>query len=149
MFVTQIALTPEYFNKVGVDLNHFALESDPLNDINARHSINTWLYDRAKGRAANMDANSLLYLVRACQLFMAGQQENLTTGLKNIKAKTLFLPSASDLLLMPYHARNTHKALKDLNKNSTIAEFSGPLGHLEGVLSIQKHSETIAAFLAE
>jgi homoserine O-acetyltransferase len=149
MFITQIALTPEYFNQVGKGLNHSPLELAPLNDINAQHAINDWLYQRAKGRAENMDANSLLYLVRACQLFLAGQKENLSSGLKNITAKTLFLPASEDLLLMPYHARNTHKVLKSMDKNTAIAEIDGPLGHLEGVLSIDKYSDTIAAFLAE
>jgi len=148
MFVTQIALTPEYFNQVGAGINHKALEPDPLQNIQARHSINEWLYSRAKGRAEKMDANSLLYLVRACQLFMAGQQQDIATGLKKIQAKTLFLPATQDLLLIPYHARNTHSALKALKNDTQIAEIPGPLGHLEGVLGVQKHSSTIAAFLA-
>ena len=148
MFVTQIALTPEYFNQVGADIKHNALEPDPLRDIQARHSINEWLYNRAKERAEKMDANSLLYLVRACQLFMAGQEQDIATGLQQIKAKTLFLPATQDLLLMPYHARNTHSALKTLKNDTQYAEIPGPLGHLEGVLGVQKHSSTIAAFLA-
>lgn len=148
MFVTQIALTPEYFNQVGADIKHNALEPDPLRDIQARHSINEWLYNRAKERAEKMDANSLLYLVRACQLFMAGQEQDVATGLQQIKAKTLFLPATQDLLLMPYHARNTHSALKTLKNDTQYAEIPGPLGHLEGVLGVQKHSSTIAAFLA-
>jgi len=149
MFITQIALTPEYFNQVGVDIKHQPLEPNPLMDIQARHNINDWLYNRAKARAQNMDANSLLYLVRACQLFMAGQKQDLTTGLKQIKAKSLFLPATSDLLLMPYNARNTNNELKALNKDTEIAEISGSLGHLEGVLNIHKQSAIIAAFLAE
>lgn len=148
MFVTQIALTPEHFNQVGADIKYNALEENPLQDIQARHSINDWLYNRAKGRAEKMDANSLLYLVRACQLFMAGQQQDISTGLQQIKAKTLFLPAAQDLLLMPYHARNAHSALEAMGNNTQIAEIPGPLGHLEGVLGVHKHSATIAAFLA-
>lgn len=148
MFITQVALTPAYFNQVGMDIGHQAHESGPLHDITARHSINDWLYKRAKGRAEIMDANSLLYLVRACQLFMAGQGKDIQAGLNKITAKTLFLPATDDLLLMPYHARNTHKALQRMQKNTQIAEIEGPLGHLEGVLGIHKHSATIAAFLA-
>jgi homoserine O-acetyltransferase len=49
---------------------------------------------------------------------------------------------------MPYNARNTHSALKALKNDTQIAEIPGPLGHLEGVLGVQKHSSTIAAFLA-
>jgi homoserine O-acetyltransferase len=149
IFITQVALTPQYFNEVGENIKHQPLEPNPLMDIQARHGINDWLYNRAKGRALNMDANSLLYLVRACQLFIAGQQQDLTTGLKQIKAKSLFLPSTTDLLLMPYNARNTHDVLKTLNKDTQIAEIPGSLGHLEGVLNINKKSAIIAAFLAE
>jgi homoserine O-acetyltransferase len=149
MFITQIALTPDYVNRVGVDIKHQPLEPNPLMDIQARHGINDWLYNRAKERAENMDANSLLYLVRACQLFMAGQKNDLRTGLKQMTAKSLFLPATTDLLLMPYNARNTYKELKEMNKDTKIAEIQGHLGHLEGVLNIHKHSATIAAFLAE
>lgn len=149
MLITQAALTPDYFNQVGVDIKHQPLEPNPLMDIQARHGINDWLYNRAKGRAENMDANSLLYLVRACQLFMAGQKRDLRTGLKQMTAKSLFLPAKTDLLLMPYNARNTYKELKEMNKDTKIAEIQGHLGHLEGVLNIHKHSATIAAFLAE
>jgi homoserine O-acetyltransferase len=149
MFITQIALTPEYFNQIGVDIKHQPLEQNPLMDIQARHGINDWLYNRAKERALNMDANSLLYLVRACQLFIAGQKQDLTTALKQMKAKSLFLPATTDLLLMPYNARNTHSDLKILNKDTEIAEIPGSLGHLEGVLNIHKQSAIIAAFLAE
>ncbi|MFQ3206490.1 MAG: homoserine O-acetyltransferase [Glaciecola sp.] len=149
MFITQVALTPEYFNEIGEDINHQPLEANTLMDIQARHGINDWLYNRAKGRALNMDANSLLYLVRACQLFIAGQKQDLTTGLKQMKAKSLFLPSTTDLLLMPYNARNTHNELRILNKDTEIAEIQGSLGHLEGVLNINKQSAIIAAFLAE
>lgn len=149
MFITQVALTPSYFNQVGSEINYQTIESKPLNDINASHSINDWLYQRAKTRAEKMDANSLLYLVRACQLFLAGQKTDLRAGLQGIKAKTLLLPATEDLLLMPYHARNTHSALVELNKSTQIAEIPGPLGHLEGVIGIYKHADTISAFLAE
>lgn len=149
MFITQVALSPDYFNEVGLQLKHTPLETKPLHDIQANHAINDWLYERAKGRAQMMDANSVLYLVRACQLFIAGQHQDIETGLKNIKAKTLFLPASTDLLLMPYHSHNTHDALKKMNNNTRIAEINGSLGHLEGLIGIQKHSDTIAAFLAD
>lgn len=148
MFITQVALTPEYFNNTGKSLNHSPLELAPLQDIRASHKINQWLLERASTRSEKMDANSLLYLVRACQLFMAGQQSSWQDGLRNIKAKTLFLPATQDLLLMPYHAHDTHQQLKTLTKQSELSEIPGALGHLEGVIGIQKHAETIAEFLS-
>lgn len=149
MFLTQIALTPDYFNQVGKDINSQTLETGPLMSIKEKHSINKWLHARAKSRAKKMDANSLLYLVRANQLFIAGHGKDLASGLKSIKAKTLFLPASSDHLLMPYLARNTHQQLINNHQLSEIEEISGPLGHLEGILGIQKHADTIAKFLSE
>ena len=149
MFITQVALTPEFFNNQGAQLKHNPLEKGPLNDITANHSITNWLTERAAARAATMDANHLLYLVRACQLFLTGQQQSLQQGLANIKAKTLFLPATQDLLLMPYHAENAHESMTELGKTSEIGHLAGSLGHLEGVTGIAQHSETIRQFLAE
>ena len=149
MFITQVALTPEYFNNTGKSLNHSPLEIEPLQDIRSSHQINHCLLERARSRSEKMDANSLLYLVRACKLFMAGQQNNWQEGLLNIKAKTLFLPATQDLLLMPYHAHDTHQQLKTLKKQSELHEISGSLGHLEGVIGIKKHADTIAEFLSK
>ena len=149
MFITQVALHPQYFNQQGKQLNHTPLEKRPLNDIRANHAITDWLTNRASQRANVMDANHLLYLVRACQLFLAGQGKDLEEGLKNIQAKTLFLPAKTDLLLMPYHASSAHQKLQALGKQSEYDELDGPLGHLEGVLGIVQHAETIRAFLNE
>ncbi len=149
MFITQVALTPDFFNQQGENLNHSPLEQAPLHDITANHAITQWLSDRAAARAASMDANHLLYLVRACQLFLAGQQESLKQGLTSIEAKTLFLPANQDLLLMPYHAERAHQVMTGLGKSSEIGYLAGSLGHLEGVTGIAQHSETIRQFLAD
>lgn len=95
-----------------------------------------------------MDANHLLYLVRACQLFLAGHGNNLEAGLKQIQAKTLFLPASTDLLLMPYLAESTHNQLKQLGKKSELETLNGPFGHLEGIVNVKAEGERIAAFLA-
>ncbi|WP_100641828.1 E22 family MetX-like putative esterase [Alteromonas facilis] len=147
MFITQIALTPEFFNQQGMQIGQQPLEHSPLHNIQADHSITTWLKERAAQRARLMDANHLLYLVRACQLFMAGQQNDLRQGLARIKAKTLFIPAQQDLLLMPYLAQLAHQNLVQLDKHSQYAELEGSLGHLEGVLGIAQHADTIKRFL--
>lgn len=148
MFITQDALTPSFFQQQGEQLGHYPLQSEPLMDINAEHTITAWLRQRAAERAKLMDANHLLYLVRACQLFLAGQQGDLTHGLARIQAKTLLLPASQDLLLMPHLAKHAHEQLQALDKSSTYHEFAGDLGHLEGVLGIAQHAATIREFLA-
>lgn len=147
MLITQNALTPEFFNAQGNMLGFNNLESKPLASINNHHSITTWLQQRAAARSAKMDANHLLYLVRACQLFVAGHQNNLEAGVDAIKAKTLFIPADSDLLLMPYLAQDVHKKLEAREMPSDYTELKGSLGHLEGVANISKQAVAIRQFL--
>lgn len=149
MLITQQALHPGFFNSQGKKLGYSPLEQAPLDDIHASHSIVTWLSDRAHARASEMDANHLLYLVRACQLFVAGHHGTLEDGMKQVKAKTLFLPAANDLLLMPYMAELPHSILKQQGKATSLATLQGELGHLEGVLDIQEKADQIRAFLAQ
>ncbi len=149
MLITQHALYPDYFNQVGEQLGYKAIEEGPLASIMNTHSIVDWLEQRARSRAAKMDANHLLYLVRACQLFVTGHGTSMQAGLANIKAKTLFLPASTDLLLMPYMAKNAHTALKDMNKQSDYAELNGVLGHLEGVADVQEQSQRLTSFLTQ
>ncbi|WP_269520594.1 E22 family MetX-like putative esterase [Alteromonas sp. BMJM2] len=147
MLITQNALTPEFFNAQGNMLGFKNIEQAPLSSINEQHSITKWLKARAAARGKKMDANHLLYLVRACQLFVAGHKDNLDKGLDTIKAKTLFLPADSDLLLMPYLAQHAHQTLKQQGNSSEYTELQGSLGHLEGVANISKQATAIRQFL--
>jgi homoserine O-acetyltransferase len=151
MFITQDALTPQAFNQVGNTntVNHNALQAEPLKSIHATHAIVDWLRKRAESRAALFDANHLLYLVRASQLFIAGHGKDIEQGLSEIKAKSLFLPSSNDLLLMPYLSHNTHQQLIKLGKDSQVAKLTGDSGHLNGVLAISQKAEKIKAFIEQ
>lgn len=150
MFITQDALTPVFFNATGeqTSINFNALESGPLQDIRQSHSIVNWLHDRAASRAKLMDANHLLYLVRANQLFVAGYKQDLKSGLAKLRAKTLFLPSNNDLLLMPYLAKDAFGILKKQGKDTQYEELHGDLGHLNGVTKITQQTQQISDFLA-
>jgi len=145
--ITQSALHPAFFNQLGEQIGYQPVETNVLADINAKPSIVNWLMNRAASRAASMDANHLLYLVRANQLFITGMGSSLQEGLDKIDAKVLLLPAANDLLLMPYHAEKIHAGLKDSKKQSELHYLLGDLGHLEGVSGIASHANTIKAFL--
>ena len=149
MFITQDALTPKAFNQIGITkaVNHQALQTEPLHSIEGTYSIVSWLRERAETRAKLSDANHLLYLIRASQLFIAGHGETLAEGLKNIKAKSLFLPSANDLLLMPYLSHDANKQLVDLGKDSQLEELLGDSGHLNGILGISQKAQQIKDFI--
>jgi homoserine O-acetyltransferase len=151
MFITQDALTPKAFNQIGMTkaVNHHALQTEPLHSIEATYSIVNWLRERAETRAKLSDANHLLYLIRASQLFIAGHGDTLAYGLKKIKAKSLFLPSVNDLLLMPYLSHDTNQQLIDLGKDSQLEELLGDSGHLNGVLGISQKAQKIKDFIEQ
>lgn len=151
MFITQDALTPMAFNQVGktASVNHTPLQQDPLQSITASYSITNWLKERAQQRAKLSDANHLLYLTRASQLFIAGHGANLTAGLQTIQAKTLFIPSGNDLLLMPYLSENANQALLDLGKVSELQQLTGDSGHLNGVSGISEKALKIKEFIEQ
>ena len=144
--VTLQAMHPQIFNQVYASSS--ARETAPLHDIRENFTVVNLLNTAAEARTTFADANHLLYLVRANQLFMAGFAENLAAGLSPISAKTLFLPSANDLLLQPYLAQEAHRTLQELGKESYYEEIEGPWGHLNGVYMLEQKSALIKEFLS-
>ena len=145
--ITQQAMHPISFNQASPTqetLPAARLESI-LNDLPAT----AFWFNAAAKNAVLADANHILYLVRANQLFIAGHQENLAAGLANLKAKTLFLPAKHDLLLQPYLAQQAVATLKELGKEPQYDEIEGVFGHLDGLYSIQTKAALIAEFLAQ
>ncbi|RUO32681.1 E22 family MetX-like putative esterase [Aliidiomarina sanyensis] len=124
-------------------------EAAPLENIRNDFLVIEQLQAAARMRATYADANHILYLVRANQLFMAGYQDTLREGLANVQARSLFIPSSNDLLLQPYLARDAHETLIDLGKESTYLELAGPWGHLDGVFGITEQAEAISRFLRD
>lgn len=141
-YVMQDALNPELFNQ---SYPNPALDKTIHQDIQAELPAWTQLISAAKQRSAQMDANSLLYLVRASQLWRAGMGDNWQQKLKNIKAKTLWLPATGDLLLTPAMAKHS----KDQMPQASYEEIPGQAGHLDGLLNIQSKADQIRSFLAQ
>lgn len=145
--ITQEAMNPAIFNKLNPE--HSASERAPAQSIKNQFKTVQWLNSAARNRAQSMDANHLLYLVRACQLFIAGHNGDLNKALNSIAAKTLFLPASGDLLLLPEMAKAAHEQLITLGKESHYAEIHGDWGHLDGIYTIQQHANTIKDFLED
>ncbi|TDP39241.1 homoserine O-acetyltransferase [Idiomarina aquatica] len=143
--ITHGAMYPTIFNQVAPAQQ--TLPTEGLATVNNQLPAAKWLYDSSRQRAPLADANHILYLVRANQLFIAGHQQTLKEGLNNISAKTLFLPASNDLLLMPYMAENAAEQLKALDKEVEIDHIDGPWGHLDGIYSIQQKADKLKFFL--
>lgn len=106
-----------------------------------------YLFANSLARAPLADGNHILYLVRANQLFVAGHQGDLASGLAKVKAKTLFLPASNDLLLQPYLAKQAADILTEQGKAPQYEEIEGLWGHLDGLFSIPSKADTLKAFL--
>ncbi len=124
-------------------------QAEPLKDIRAGYASVDELGVHAALRAKYQDANSILYLVRASQGFVAGYQGHWRDNLKAIQAKSLFMPAKHDRLLVPAMARQTHEALVELGKPSRYVEIDGVWGHLDGLVNIQSQAQVLKGFLEE
>lgn len=126
-----------------------APEQDPARSWQNKYAIEDTIDKIAAARAKASDANSFLYLAKASQIFVAGHKGSLEDGLKDIRAKTLLLPAASDLLLFPDYSKHAMDILKKQGKPVEYFEIPGDGGHLDGVLAIGQAGETIRKFLTD
>ncbi|MGS0537002.1 E22 family MetX-like putative esterase [Pseudoalteromonas sp. SaAl2] len=145
--ITQDAMHPIIYNASFPKFT--VLDQGALSDIRTLPQLSQTLATRAMARAKTQDANHVLYLVRASQLFTAGMQGDLTSALKSVKAKTLLLPATNDLLLRPENMRAVYSAMKAAGKEVEISEIEGGWGHLDGIFSISPKAELISDFLKE
>jgi len=145
-YITQDATHPLGFNSRYTDP---ATDAAAHQDILAEPLAWQQLLAQATLRAATQDANHLLYLVRASQLWRAGMGDNWQDSLKQIKAKTLFLPASGDLLLPPAMAKLSQQHMQAAGLQADLAEIPGQWGHLDGVLGIQAIAVQLAEFLAQ
>ncbi|MDP2714580.1 homoserine O-acetyltransferase [Rheinheimera sp.] len=143
-YITQDALHPDGFNP-----RYSAMSTD--NSLH--HSITAlpqaWqqLLQHAQTRATYQDANHILYLVRASQLWRAGMGDNWQQALSRVKAKTLFLPASGDLLLPPALSQHSATVMTAAGNAPQYAEIPGSWGHLDGVVGISAVAQQIEAFL--
>ena len=119
---------------------------DPAASFANKYKIEAALETGSAARALAADANSLLYLVKANQLFATGGTG--VEGLKKIKAKTLILSTPTDQVFAQDWVRATTEAIKAGGASVETADITGPYGHLNGVLSLAPLAPKITEFLA-
>jgi homoserine O-acetyltransferase len=143
-YVTQDAMHPRSFNQKYPNLTK---DKAAAMDITASFSAWEQLMATARQRSSLQDANHLLYLVRASQLWRAGMGDDWQHALAKVKAKTLFLPASGDLLLTADSAKTSQQALQAAGNNAQLVEIHGDFGHLDGLLNINTVAPVLAEFL--
>lgn len=124
-----------------------ATGSKLLQDFSARYSIEAVLDQVTMSKVAKVDANSLLYTAKACQLFSLGHQDNMLEAVKGIQASVLLMPAVSDLLMLPQYAQKAADVLRACGKDVEYAELEGDGGHFDGLLVIEQADEILRKFL--
>lgn len=121
-------------------LTHSSLSFDWATDV-GRDKIQATLTERAKARAAVIDANSLIYMARAVQTFDVEKEAG------SIKADVLFVPASSDLIFPPELSVKAAKKLCDGGKKAGVYVIQGKGGHLDGIAKISDAAPVMTDFL--
>ena len=118
---------------------------DPRLSLGNRFLVDTGLEALAAARAAIVDANHLLALVRANQLFVPlGERD--PARLPTMPALLLYSPD--DHVFLPGWIETTAATLRRAGASVETVPIRGTMGHLDGVASLAPLAPRIAAFLA-
>lgn len=142
--VTLQARDHVWANTIGT---RFADGQDPRRSVTQRFRMEQWLDEAATARARLSDANHFLYLVRANQLFLSGY-DTPEVALSRSRARWLVVPSVTDRVFPIEYNRRLAETLRDQGRQVDVVELEGPLGHLEGVVSMAKAGDAIRRLLA-
>ena len=119
----------------------YEAEQKPSDSINHLFSVEANINNMAADRVKFADANHLIRLARAVQLFSVEDRKD------RIKARFLFLPAQSDLLLFPEYSKKGATQLRELGLEAQLFELEGDGGHLDGIEKISQAAGTIRRFL--
>lgn len=123
-------------------------ERSPYKALENRFLIETEIEKVARDRAAQVDANSYIYLARANALYRAGIGfESFEEALARIQAKILLIPCSSDLFLPPYQSQELFNALREAGVKASSFELNSDGGHLAGILEIHKAEKALREIL--
>jgi homoserine O-acetyltransferase/O-succinyltransferase len=117
---------------------------NPADALSNAFAIQDALMKAGIARAKTTDANSMLYMAKANQLYRLTDDE-----VKGIKAKILFVPAASDEIFPPELSKRAAERYRAQGGVAEVAVIEGDGGHLDGVLNVAKQGEAIKAFLAK
>jgi homoserine O-acetyltransferase len=144
--VTLSSRSPTWAQKLFA--NRIASEGQhPIQQWQNKYAIEETFAQAAEARSKISDANHFLYLVRAQQLFKAGNYADIQQAIERVQAKALFISAPSDLLFFPSYATSTVRALKEADKSARQIELVGSGGNLDGITEIESVADEIRNFI--
>lgn len=125
-------------------------QKNPYNAMENQFLVEEGLFKGGLARAKTADANSMLYLNKACALFDIAQgYGSFDEAVKNVQAKTLMIGVDTDLLFPPYQVKESVEVFKKMGKGASYFELKSDFGHLGGILDIIQASDVIKKILEE
>jgi homoserine O-acetyltransferase len=125
-------------------------QKNPSNAMENQFLVEDGLFKGGLARAKTADANSMLYLNKACALFDIGQEYgSFEEAVKKVQAKVLMIVADTDLLFPPHQIKESVEVFKKMGKNPSYFELKSNFGHLGGILNITQASDAIAKILGE
>ena len=117
-------------------------KKDPAAAVANQFQIESMLYNAGMARAKTTDANNMIYMSKANQLYRLTDAE-----VKGIKAKILFVPASSDLIFPPELSKRALERFQAQGGRADLFVIEGDGGHLDGVLEIAKAADAIKRFV--
>lgn len=117
-------------------------KKDPAAAPGNQFQIEAALNGAGAARAKTTDANHMIYMSKANQLYRLTDAE-----VKGIKAKILFVPAASDVIFPPELSRRALERFRAQGGRAELFVIEGDGGHLDGVLAIAKAGDAIKRFI--
>lgn len=121
--------------------------ADPAKALDARFKVQKALDDGGMARAKLSDANHFLYLVKANQLFVAGQGASFAEAAKRMTMPILLLYSEKDQVFPSAAVKATVATLQAAGAKVETGVLEGPRGHLDGVVAMGQAADRIRAFM--
>jgi len=115
----------------------------PAERLSNRFRIEAALAAAGAARAALVDANHLLYMSKANQLYRLSEDE-----IAGIKAKILFIPASSDVVFPPALSERAQEQFSARGGRAEFFMIEGGGGHLDGLYQIGQAARAIFEFLA-
>ena len=120
----------------------------PNFDFNIEFQVESYLEHQGQTFVNRFDANSSLYITRACDYFdIAQKYSSLEKAFEKSNSKFLIICFSSDWLFPPKQSKEIVNALMKTGKDVSFLEIQSPAGHDAFLLEFEAQTKVIKSFL--
>lgn len=120
----------------------------PNFDFNIEFQVESYLEHQGQTFVNRFDANSYLYITRACDYFdIAQKYSSLEKAFEKTNSKFLVICFSSDWLFPPKQSKEIVNALMKTGKDVSFLEIKSPAGHDAFLLEFEAQTKVIKSFL--